>query len=477
MSNLIKLLKQVKPRHNTTTTMKYKKTNQNKNSKNTIKKHTKSQHKDKPALPPPGYQSTYITELIDKYYDNDLVANEYLRTAHKKMHVFPAHQRIIVIGDIHGDLEAALKCLIVAKCIEYIELPAHKTVPVMDAFFKTLKWVGGDTYVVQLGDQIDRIRPQKWDANNIASPRINDFEDEGSTLEIFYLFYHLDRLARVHGGRVFSIIGNHEIMNVDGDFRYVSPEEFRCFKEHIGWKYQRNSKYPYQSKSLRNSRNRMTKYRTPIGFRERSYAFSPTGLCANLIADNYYSMLQIGKWLFCHGGPTMETCGTYPIEMLNSVVSMYLMGIDSTQSQIEKHYEKIMHPDIPDPHMDPDSDTHPDHDEDSNPSIIWNRVFGANPATKANTTQKLDTILDTILAAYNKINHGNAIPIHARYIAIGHTPQNSSQGINAICDNRVWRCDIAMSKAFNNGIQKNNQKSNRIQVLEITDDNNPTILE
>ena len=381
------------------------------------------------------------------------------------MHVFPENRRIIVIGDIHGDLEAALKCLILAKCIEYIELPIHKTVPVMDAFFKTLKWIGGDTYIVQLGDQIDRIRPQKWDDNNIASPRVNNFEDEGSTLEIFYLFYHLDRLARHHDGRVFSIIGNHEIMNVDGDFRYVSPEEFRCFNEHIGWKYHRNSKYPYNSQSLRNTRCRMTKYHTPIGFRERSYAFSPTGLCANFIADNYYSMLQIGQWLFCHGGPTMETCGTYPIELLNSVVSMYLMGIESTHSQIEKHYEKIMHG-HPDTDTDADADAYTTNNNSS--CIIWNRVFGDNQSINSEPTQQLDTIL----ATYNKINHGHVIPIYAKYIAIGHTPQNNhpSQGINAICDNRVWRCDIAMSKAFNNSHPQ------KIQVLEIID-NKPNILE
>ena len=36
---------------------------------------------------------------------------------------------------------------------------------------------------------------------------------------------------------------------------------------------------------------------------------------------------------------------------------------------------------------------------------------------------------------------------NATHIAIGHTPQ-FTKGINSICNNTVWRCDIGMSKAF-----------------------------
>ena len=95
----------------------------------------------------------------------------------------------------------------------------------MNNFFKKLEWIGNDTYIVQLGDQIDRVRPQNWDNNKLTID--SAYKDEGSTLEIFYLFYYLDKLARESKGRVFSIIGNHEIMNVEGDFRFVSLKEFK----------------------------------------------------------------------------------------------------------------------------------------------------------------------------------------------------------------------------------------------------------
>ena len=69
--------------------------------------------------------------------------------------VLPAVRRIIVIGDIHGDWKMTLDTLKLAKVIN------NKN-----------KWIGGDTVVVQLGDQIDRCRPDDWEKNCIK-----DYDD------------------------------------------------------------------------------------------------------------------------------------------------------------------------------------------------------------------------------------------------------------------------------------------------------------
>lgn len=417
----------------------------------------------------------YINKLVELYYDNDKNVYQYLENAHKRAHIIPLplSSRIIVIGDIHGDFEVAIKCLILAKCIEYIEPPVHKTVESMDAFFKSLVWTGGATYIVQLGDQIDRVRPQTWDRNSIA--RDNAYEDEGSTLELFYLFWHINNLATSVGGRVFCILGNHEIMNVEGDFRYVSREEFRCFKEHLDQVYYSNSKYPYHSRTLKSARRILSKHssnpRLPKGYRERLYAFSPTGLCANFLARNYYGMLQIGKWLFCHGSPTMETVATYPVDLINTVTSMYLLGLDSREMDIETHFDKIMH-DLPSQtHQNSNND---DRDDVDSTSIIWARTFGerniANRENRQNKEKELESRLDVILAAYNTSNNNTMDSNKAHYIAIGHTPQ-FNEGINSIINGRVWRCDIGMSKAFQNTPSHNR----KIQVLEIVN-NKPRVL-
>ena len=417
----------------------------------------------------------YINTLIHLFYDNDIVSTRYLQNAHKKTNIFSSQDRIVVIGDIHGDFDAAIKCFILAKCIEPIEPPINKTVENMDSFFNKLKWIGDDTYIVQLGDQIDRVRPQRWDKNDISKDEA--FEDEGSTLEIFYLFFYLDILARESNGRVFSILGNHEIMNINGDFRYVSQKEFKSFKTHLGNTYHYSSKFPYHSKTLKNNRHKLHEhfaehdtmgnesnvtlshknkhFISTKGFKERLFAFAPTGLCANMMALNNYTMLQIGNWLFCHGSPTLTTLNTYTIDLINSVVSLYLLGIDSHKKVIEEHYDMIT--------------------DSKNDSILWNRDFGESGETgetgesgksgKTGVDSKLCILLDTILNSYNKNNNNTNKINKATHIALGHTPQfNDAIGINAICNNRVWRCDVGMSKAFGDNTNDEHRKP---QVLEI----------
>jgi len=423
--------------------------------------------------------NNYIKQLVNLYYNNDNVVQQFLQSANTKTHIFPEHRRIIVIGDLHGDFEATISCLVLAKCIEDIYVPKNKSVVAMNRFFKKIKWIGADTYIVQLGDQIDRIRPQDWDKNDVA--RDNAYKDEGSTLEIFYLFYLLDQLARDTGGRVFSIIGNHEIMNVEGDFRYVSLQEFRCFKQHLETVYSRNSKFPYHSRTLKKNSRKLDMQsnshysKLPDGYRERLYAFSPTGLCANMIGANSYTILQIGKWLFCHGSPVLKTVKNYSADMINSIVSMYLLGIDTNNNEIEKHYNNIAN-------------------SGSDNSILWNRTFGENEdeeeadeggegseggyesdggAAKSSEDSciLLTSQLNMILKEYNKKNafiyddKTDSNYIRASHIAVGHTPQGPKQnGINSICNGRVWRCDVGMSRAFGDN---KDELHRRPQVLEI----------
>ena len=431
--------------------------------------------------------NNYISTLINIYYNNDNVANNFLKYKENKQHIFPEHNRIIVIGDIHGDLDVIIECLILSNCIEKIIVPEIKDVLSMDAFFKQIKWIGNNTYVVQLGDQIDRVRPQNWDDNDVTQDAA--YKDEGSTLEIFYLFYYLDKLAREYNGRVFSIIGNHEIMNVEGDFRYVSLKEFKSFKEHLESIYHNNSKFPYHSRTLKKNNIKLLKNniesntdsKLPKGYRERLYAFSPTGLCANMIGYNNYIMLQIGKWLFCHGSPVLNTLNTFSIDVINNFVSMYLNGIynDGESGKSGDHGESG---------ESGESRESRDYDEDEtamnyykivkngNKSVLWNRDFGETEL-KHNTEIKLTKQLDTILNAYNNKNKllqnkNNTQP--ANYIAIGHTVQDiNKHGINSICDGRVWRCDVAMSKAFGDNKVSKYRKP---QVLEILNDNITKVL-
>ena len=61
-------------------------------------------------------------------------------------------------------------------------------------------WTGGSTTVVQVGDVLDR---------------------GGDEIKILY-FLERQRQADKTGGKVITVNGNHEIMNVESDFRYVN---------------------------------------------------------------------------------------------------------------------------------------------------------------------------------------------------------------------------------------------------------------
>jgi len=106
----------------------------------------------------------------------------------------PAKGRVVSVADLHGDYGRT----------EYILKHAGLVVATSDG----LKWSGGSATLVQTGDMLDR-------------------GDDGK--RIFELFARLREEAPKAGGTVVNLLGNHELMNLQGDFRYVSPGDFEAF--------------------------------------------------------------------------------------------------------------------------------------------------------------------------------------------------------------------------------------------------------
>ena len=113
--------------------------------------------------------------------------------------IFPARKRLMVIGDIHGDLERLSALLrgvgVINERLQWTATPA-------------------DTWLVQVGDQLD---------SRVRGEGSNSWEETADVQVLFFL-RNLDREAQRHGGRVLSLLGNHEFLNVFGDFSYVSPK-------------------------------------------------------------------------------------------------------------------------------------------------------------------------------------------------------------------------------------------------------------
>ncbi len=99
--------------------------------------------------------------------------------------------RVVAIGDLHGDLDNALATLRLAGIID-----------------DSGAWAAGTTTLVQTGDVTDRGPDSK---------------------QLLDLLWRLQDEAKAAGGQVLPLLGNHEVMNLQGDLRYVHPGDFDTF--------------------------------------------------------------------------------------------------------------------------------------------------------------------------------------------------------------------------------------------------------
>lgn len=99
--------------------------------------------------------------------------------------------RIVAIGDVHGSLDKLLPLLRGTRLIDDNDV-----------------WSGGQDHLVFVGDLIDR------GPNDRA---------------VLDLARRLQQEAQAAGGRVHVLLGNHEVMNMSGDLRYVSKESYRAW--------------------------------------------------------------------------------------------------------------------------------------------------------------------------------------------------------------------------------------------------------
>ena len=321
------------------------------------------------------------TNSVNEFITNDFVKlcknYDYVPTIH------PKTRRIIVLGDIHGDGKLAIDLLKIGKVIS------------VDSD-ENIEWIGGDTVVVQVGDQIDRCRP-----HSVNSLECNMFgstiDDEASDIKIMKLFTELHYKAKEHGGKVISLLGNHELMNSLGYMDYVSKKNFDDFNDYI------------------DTNNPTIKFHS--GEDARRHAFKPGNEMAIFMGCTRVSCLIIGSNLFVHAGiidtilDEMKVKKKSDIENIDVTVRKWLLGL------INKEYVK---------HIINSSDK----------SMFWTRVLGNIPYNISNDNPECDDHLKNVV---------NILQIG--HIIIGHTPQSflHGHGINGICDNKIWRVDNASS--------------------------------
>jgi hypothetical protein len=302
-------------------------------------------------------------------------------------------------------------------------------------FNRWFKWIGGETHVVQVGDQIDRCRPFDGNSckNNIT------INDEDSDLEIMLFYDSLDRIAKKKGGRVFSLLGNHEIMNVTGDTRYVSYKGMREYS-------------PEPKDVNRGEQIRIGKFETVI---------------AKKLACTRSTILVIGDYLFVHGGIANKLAYNYKLVDVNSIIRKFLHGSLNNNSDLKtilnsSRYSPLWYRRLA--YIPPDffngGKQHSDCKGIYDPIIKKINDMNFNQTNSFNSTNS-----STILTEPT---------IQIKGMVIGHTPQFTvfNRGITTACGNRIIRTDIGASMAFDHFAKKANDVNNpddprHPQVMEI----------
>jgi len=354
--------------------------------------------------------------------DEDKIKKEFKKYCHNYPYIpsiLPKVGRIIVIGDIHGDFQLTINCLKIANLID-----------------NNLNWIGGNTIVVQIGDQIDRCRPNNYKCNNPDST----INDEASDIKILKLFTKLHKQAINYDGAVFSLLGNHELMAIMGNLNYVSYQGLLEFKN-------------YKNKNIDFKKKYNNLSDVEIGRIARQYAFARGNEYAKLLGCTRLSSVIIGNFLFVHAGIIPEFVNKFNITnrediiLLNNSIRKWILNLINVD-----YVDKIVN----------------SYDY----SMFWNRILGNIPPNVNNNDPKCIKYLNPVL---NLFKVGNMI--------IGHTPQffSNKVGINTTCGNKLWRVDNGASQAFNS-FDKQYSETGKIidlrkaQVLEILNDDYIKIL-
>jgi hypothetical protein len=283
-----------------------------------------------PAPPPPATSASTI------------VTNDAVPTGYR----LPSSARLVAIGDIHGDLKALRAALRLAGAVNGDD-----------------DWIGKDLTVVQTGDQVDRGDQDR---------------------EVLDLLEKLEGAAKAAGGALHVLNGNHELMQPNFDFRYVTRRSFESFRDEA----QHGHALPAVAERL------------PPEERGRAAAFAPGRSYAQKLAK-HLTVAVVGDSLFAHGG-VLPAHVDYGLSRINREASDFLSG---KRADLSKALAA----------------------EDS---PVWTRQFGS-PEISGDTCATLGRVLQQV---------------GAKRLIVGHTVQKD--GISSACQERLFRIDVGLSAYY-----------------------------
>jgi len=178
----------------------------------------------------------------------------------KEIGIFGMPEKLCVIGDIHADYEAFVFTLKKAGMIN-----------------NKMEWAGRKTYLVLIGDLVDgKTRMGSWKGD--------------SDMKVVNLVEKLMVMANKKGGKVIVLLGNHEFMNMRGNFSYSGDGGIKEMGGESGRKKYFGTKFKKFGKGC-------------------------------------YVAVKIGDWIFCHAGIPPEISLLYTIPELNRLSIRYFSNL------------------------------------------------------------------------------------------------------------------------------------------------------
>lgn len=345
-------------------------------------------------------------------------------------------QRLVCLGDVHGDYQALVDFLQLAGVLEFRFEEQQHYYPRGDRQHSALPnraipiWTGNNTILVQCGDVLDR---------------------GSEELACYQLLAELSHQAESQGGRVVCLLGNHEALNAVGLFHYATTDaEYenvvgKLVDEQLNQHFKENPStttraHLFQNKEHSEATPHLSWRVQYVGNQPARWAtYEPNGLLARSLMANMKVAIQVGRTVCVHAGLTAEhLLENGGIAGLNEQTKAFLLG-DTLRGRIaynnHGYYASVMQPFI-------DAERRQSTYINSIPKFLGGGIGSSSPVWMRDYSSPADSPPRNTMALTMIENALEQVGNCDRMV-MGHTVQSK---INAALDGKAWRVDVGASR-------------------------------
>ena len=324
--------------------------------------------------------------------------------------------RVVAFADVHGAYTELLELL--------------RETGIVDA---RDHWAAGNTHLVSLGDLLDR---------GADSRKVMD------------LLMRLQGEAQATGGQLHVLLGNHEVMNILGDLRYVEATEYASYGDLESSAERAELRQAWETAQGAGS-GAAFDLKFPPGYFGHRAAFSPKGKYGQWLLTLPVAIM-LNDTLFMHAGPSNVLHGM-SLQELNLRYRTALTDYLGLAGRLEQ--AKL---------LQAGDEYH------ARPQLAKDRLAataavngGTSDAALTDTTQRFDMVAISALLSQDGPNwyRGTALcneaaeadvllPLLQQFgaarLVVGHTPTRDSRAVTRF-DGRVVKLDAGMNRAVYKG--------------------------